>query len=94
MNKSNATLKDRFSNELSKEEAIYQLLIYFNFVPEFGAPHDKDPWHGYREICNKGLIHDKMLKILQEIVFCDILKYSEDGEYFIFNNFFELKGNI
>jgi hypothetical protein len=71
MLKSTATLKERLAGWLPWDEAMYQVGACLGFWPEFGAPHDHDPWNHVKDVMhtNKhelGAILEWFLKDLAE----------------------------
>ena len=51
MNKTSiASLRERLADWLPWDKAMYELGACLGFWPEFGAPHDHDPWHGVKDV--------------------------------------------
>jgi hypothetical protein len=68
-----ASLQERLTDWLPWDEAMYQVGATLGFWPEFGAPHDNDPWHGVKDVMHTrkheplGAILEWFLKDLVEV---------------------------
>ena len=84
MLKSTATLKERFAGWLRWDEAMYAIGANLGFWPEFGAPHDNDPWHGRKELLTS---NTEELALMLECLLDDLVRvgclegkdFEEDG---------------
>lgn len=50
MKKSIASLQERLAGWVELDHAIFELGACLGFWPDFGAPPEGDPWHGFEEL--------------------------------------------
>lgn len=84
MLKSTATLKERLKGWVPWDRAMYEVGANLGFWPEFGAPHDNDPWHGRKDIfhTNKeelGLVLECILDDLVTVGCLEVKSVDENG---------------